>query len=111
VVEIPRHFAASGWVNQTEVESLVGAIAKGEKLAGTRPSVPETNSWRTEIKVSACCAGRTKQATKAGDKVFFAAADILLAESPLVLASSIWLMERLVGSMEPPCNVEQVDFS
>ena len=49
--------------------------------------------------------------TKAGDESVFAAADILLAPSALVLASSIWVMERLVGSMEPPFNVDRIDFS
>jgi hypothetical protein len=64
VVEIPRHFAASGWVNQTEVESLVGAIAKGEKVAGARPSALDTNSWRTEIKVSALLCGKNETGNK-----------------------------------------------
>src|SRR5258706_9119865 len=107
---MPRHLAASGWVNQTVVESSLGAIAKVEKLAGARPSALDTNSWRTEIKVSACLGGRTKQATKAGDESFFAAIDAVLAESPLVPASSIRPVERLVEIMVPPCMVKRMNF-
>src|SRR6266480_4728533 len=99
---MPRDFAASGWVNQAAAESSVGTSGNVEKFAGLKPSGLDTYSWRTEIKVSACLRGRTKQATKAGDESSFAAADISLAAWLLTLPASIGLMGRLVGSIVPP---------
>src|SRR5580704_10723230 len=98
---MPRHFAASGWANQTAAESSVGAIDKVEKLAGLRPFALDTYSWRTEIKVSACLRGRMKQATKAGDDSSVAT-DMLVAAWSLALPSSIGLIGRLAGSIVPP---------
>jgi hypothetical protein len=91
VVEIPRHRAASGWVNQTAVESSLGAIANVERFVGAKPSALDKNSWRTEIRVSTCLESRTKQATTAADESPFVAADNLEAASALFLLSSFGL--------------------